>query len=66
MFLHKTKWSFGTAVWHKVTGDAGIVFGILLQENCAARYMVVFADNRKTDECLESELQDEPKSLETK
>lgn len=59
-YLHKTKYSFLNVVWHKVTGDKGMVFGIKLRENNNPLYMVIFEDGRNEAECFEVELQDEP------
>lgn len=64
-FRHVTRYSFGSEVYHRVTGDKGVVFGILLHENCAARYICIFEDSRAETECLEAELQDEPKTTTT-
>jgi len=63
---HVTKYNFHDVVYHRVTGDKGVIFGILLRPDSAPRYLVIFGDSRKDDECQEAELQDEPFTAEAK
>lgn len=58
-YKHSTKWSFGNEIWHKVTGDRGLIMGISLRPDSAPYYRVVFEDSREDTSCMEFELTDE-------
>lgn len=56
---HSTRWGFGDVLWHKATGDKGMVMGIILRPQSVALYVVVFADDVSDKTCLEFELTEE-------
>lgn len=58
-YKHSTRWSFGDVIWHKVTKDKGIIFGIQLRHGDEPRYLVVFEDSRSEACCVEFELTEE-------
>jgi heat shock protein HspQ len=60
MYKHATRYNHGTEVWHRVTRNRGVIFGIQLRENSMTQYYVVFDDNRTEALCYESELLDKP------
>lgn len=56
---HHTNWTFGSILWHKVTGDRGMVIAIHLRPESKPSYSMVFEDNREETSCMEFELTDE-------
>lgn len=56
---HATRWSFGDVLWHCVTGDKGMVLGIVLRQQSPPIYMLVFEGDVGEKNCYEMELTDE-------
>lgn len=57
---HSSRWTFGDSLWHKVTGDKGLVVGVELRPQSSAAYFIIFSDSRMEDSCNEFELTDQP------
>ncbi len=58
-YKHFSRWNFGDCLWHKVTGDKGMVVSIELWPNTPAAYCIIFEDSRDEQVCAEFELTDE-------
>jgi len=56
---HFSRWGFGDFLWHKVTGDKGMILGITLRPNSPPSYQMVFAEDIDEKTCLEIELTEE-------
>ena len=59
MYKHSSRYTFGQDVYHVVTKAHGRVFGITLKENSMPTYTVIFEDDIRDIDCLESELASE-------
>lgn len=64
-YKHFTKWSFGDHVYHKTTGDKGMIVGIQLRHQSEPRYLMVFENSRVEDSCLQFELTEEQPAIKT-
>lgn len=56
---HCSRWGFGEVLYHKMTGNKGMVTAITLRHNSEPVYSMVFSDDVGEKGCLEIELTDE-------
>ncbi len=64
---HASKWGFGEVLYHKMTGEKGMVTGIILRAQSPPLYALVFSGDVNEKNCYEMELTDEqPTAVEAK
>lgn len=65
---HATRWSFGDMLYHKLSGELGMVVGLQLRPTSTPVYMMTFeGDVGSESKCLEIELTEElPTAVEAK
>lgn len=56
---HCSRWGFGDVLYHKMTGNKGMVTGIILRSQSPPLYSLVFVDDEAEKNCLELELTEE-------
>lgn len=56
---HATRWGFGDMLWHKMTGEKGMVTGIILRQHSPPLYALVFTGDISEKNCYEMELTEE-------
>lgn len=58
---HSTRWGFGDVLWHKLSGERGMVVGLQLRPTSTPVYLMTFeGDTGEEQKCLEIELVEQP------
>lgn len=54
---HSTRWSFGDVLYHRLSGERGMVVGLQLRPSSTPVYLMVFEDEIADEKrCMEIEL----------
>jgi hypothetical protein len=56
---HSSRWGFGDVLYHKMTGDKGMVTAIILRHQSPPLYGLVFTNDVGEKNCYEMELTEE-------
>lgn len=57
---HATRWSFGDVLYHKLSGERGMVVGLQLRPTSTPVYLMTFEDDVGAEStCFELELTEE-------